>query len=42
MFDELYAKNLEYFNDLQLYIRAGEEIIDETRTITIPDQAGSR
>ncbi|MDI9471583.1 MAG: toxic anion resistance protein [Tissierellia bacterium] len=36
MFDELYAKNLEYFNDLQLYIRAGEEIIDETRTITIP------
>lgn len=36
MFDELYAKNLEYFNDLQLYIRAGEEIIDETRNITIP------
>jgi uncharacterized protein YaaN involved in tellurite resistance len=36
MFDELYAKNLEYFYDLQLYIRAGEEIIDETRNITLP------
>lgn len=36
MFDELYARNLEYFYDLQLYIRAGEEIIDETRNITIP------
>lgn len=36
MFDELYARNLEYFYDLQLYIRAGEEIIDETRNTTIP------
>jgi len=36
MFDELYARNLEYFYDLQLYIRAGEEIIDETRNITLP------
>jgi uncharacterized protein YaaN involved in tellurite resistance len=36
MFDELYAKNLEYFYDLQLYIKAGEEIIDETRNTTIP------
>jgi uncharacterized protein YaaN involved in tellurite resistance len=36
MFDELYARNLEYFYELQLYIRAGEEIIDETRNVTIP------
>ena len=36
MFDTLYQKNLEYFKDLQLYIRAGEEKLDEMRTITLP------
>lgn len=25
MFDSLYEKNLDYFNELQLYIVAGEE-----------------
>ncbi|MBR4641418.1 MAG: toxic anion resistance protein [Selenomonadaceae bacterium] len=36
MFDTLYQKNLEYFKALQLYIRAGEEKLDEMRTITLP------
>ena len=36
MFDTLYQKNLEYFKDLQLYIRAGEEKLDEMRTTTLP------
>ena len=36
MFDTLYQKNLSYFKDLQLYIRAGEEKLDEMRTITLP------
>lgn len=36
MFDTLYQKNLDYFKDLQLYIRAGEEKLDEMRTITLP------
>ena len=36
MFDTLYQKNLEYFKQLQLYIRAGEEKLDEMRTITLP------
>lgn len=36
MFDALYQKNLEYFNDLQLYILAGEEKIKELREITLP------
>ena len=36
MFDMLYQKNLDYFKDLQLYIRAGEEKLDEMRTITLP------
>ena len=36
MFDTLYKKNLEYFKSLQLYIRAGEEKLDEMRTITLP------
>lgn len=36
MFDTLYEKNLEYFKDLQLYIRAGEEKLDEMRQITLP------
>ena len=36
MFDTLYKKNLAYFKDLQLYIRAGEEKLDEMRTSTLP------
>ena len=36
MYDTLYQKNLGYFKDLQLYIRAGEEKLDEMRTITLP------
>ena len=36
MFDTLYQKNLSYFKDLQLYIRAGEEKLEEMRTITLP------
>ena len=44
MFDTLYQKNLDYFKALQLYIRAGEEKLDEMRTITLPklrDQAAA-
>lgn len=36
MFDTLYEKNLAYFKDLQLYILAGEEKLDEMRTVTLP------
>ena len=36
MFDTLYQKNLDYFKQLQLYIRAGEEKLEEMRTITLP------
>ncbi|MDO5649856.1 MAG: toxic anion resistance protein [Gallicola sp.] len=36
MFDSLYNKNIEYFNQLQLYIVAGEELISETRETTLP------
>lgn len=36
MFDALYDRNLEYFKSLQLYIRAGEEKLDEMRTVTLP------
>ena len=36
MFDTLYEKNLNYFKDLQLYIRAGEEKLDEMRNVTLP------
>lgn len=36
MFDTLYEKNLNYFKDLQLYIRAGEEKLDEMRSVTLP------
>ncbi|MDO5690561.1 MAG: toxic anion resistance protein [Tissierellia bacterium] len=36
MFDTLYSKNLEYFNDLQIYILAGEEKLGEIRTTTLP------
>ncbi len=36
MFDGLYEKNLTYFKELQLYIRAGEEKVDEMRNVTLP------
>ena len=34
--DTLYATNLDYFNQLQLYIIAGKEKLDEMHTETIP------
>lgn len=34
--DNLYSKNVEYFNDLQLYILAGEEKLAELRETTLP------
>ena len=37
MFDGLYDKNLEYFKQLQLYIKAGEEKIQELNETTIPE-----
>ena len=36
MFDGLYDKNLEYFKQLQLYIQAGEEKIQELNQTMIP------
>ena len=42
MFDGLYEKNLEYYQELQIYIAAGEEKLKELREDTIPrlrDQA---
>ena len=36
MFDTLYQKNLSYFKELQLYIRAGEEKLEEMRNVTLP------
>lgn len=36
MLDTLYTKNLEYFNDLQLYIIAGEEKLEEMRNEVVP------
>ena len=36
MFDNLYQKNLEYFKQLQLYIQAGEEKLQEMQATTLP------
>ena len=36
MFDSLYGKNLDYFQELQIYITAGEEKLKELREITLP------
>lgn len=36
MFDGLYEKNLEYFQELQIYIAAGEEKLKELREDTLP------
>lgn len=36
MFDGMYQKNLEYFQELQIYIEAGDEKIKELREETLP------
>lgn len=36
MFDRLYEKNLEYFRNLQMYIVAGEEVVEDTRMTVLP------
>ncbi len=36
MFDGLYKKNQEYFQEMQIYIVAGEEKLEELREITLP------
>ena len=36
IFDQLYEKNLDYFKDLQFYILAGEEVVEETRNEVLP------
>ena len=36
-FDKLYEKNVEYFQELQLYIVAGEEKVNELRENVIPN-----
>ena len=36
LFDTMYQKNLEYFNELKLYIAAGEETVGEMRENTLP------
>lgn len=36
LMDHLYEENLGYFKNLQLYIRAGEEKLQELRTETLP------
>lgn len=46
MFDGLYNQNLAYFKKLELYIRAGEETLEEMQKTTLPklraDAAASR
>lgn len=36
LFDNLYQKNLSYFKELELYIRAGEEKLEEMRSQVLP------
>ena len=36
LFEKLYAENLSYFKQLQLYIQAGEEKLTEMREVTLP------
>lgn len=36
LFDNLYQKNLDYFHELNLYIRAGEDKLKELRDVTLP------
>ncbi|NLZ37597.1 MAG: toxic anion resistance protein [Clostridiales bacterium] len=37
MLDELYSRNFKYFRELQLHIKAGEELIDEIRKKSLPE-----
>jgi len=37
IFDTMYEKNLEYFNDLSLYIIAGEKKLEELRNVILPE-----
>ncbi len=37
MYDKLYEENLNYFNELELYIIAGEETVEQMRTETLPE-----
>lgn len=37
IFDTMYEKNLEYFNDLSLYIIAGKKKLEELRNVTLPE-----
>lgn len=36
MYDKLYEQNLSYFHELQLYIAAGDEIVQDMRERTLP------
>ncbi len=37
IFDTMYEKNLEYFNEISLYIIAGEKKLEELRNVTLPE-----
>ena len=37
IFDTMYEKNLEYFNDISLYIIAGEKKLEELRNTVLPE-----
>ena len=37
VFDKLYQENISYFKELEIYIRAGEESIDEMREKALPE-----
>ena len=43
MFDQLFAQNTKFFDDLNVYIAAGEMKLEELRTVTLPQfQAHAR
>lgn len=37
LFDHMYQKNYEYFKELCMYIEAGEEMLQEVQTVTLPE-----
>jgi len=37
MFDQLFAQNKKFFDDLNIYIAAGEMKLEELRTVTLPE-----
>ena len=37
IFDTMYEKNLEYFNEISLYIIAGEKKLEELRNVVLPE-----